>query len=32
MILLEDSIVADLDVAMYVRRDNVPGKRTPRAF
>ncbi len=30
MILLEeDSIVVDLDVAMYVRRDNVPGKRTP---
>ena len=29
MILLEDDISADLDVAMSVRRDNVPGKRTP---
>jgi hypothetical protein len=28
-ILLEDDISADLDVAMLVRRDNVPGKRTP---
>jgi hypothetical protein len=28
-ILLEDDISADLDVAMWARRDNVPGKRTP---
>jgi hypothetical protein len=29
MVLLEDDIGADLDVAMSVRRDNVPGQRTP---
>jgi SEC-C motif/Nuclease-related domain len=29
MVLLEDDISADLDVAMAVRRDNVPGRRTP---
>jgi hypothetical protein len=29
MVQLEDDISADLDVAMTVRRDNVPGKRTP---
>ena len=29
MVLLSDDISADLDVAMAVRRDNVPGKRTP---
>jgi hypothetical protein len=29
MILLEDDISADLDIAMSVRRDNVPGKQTP---
>ena len=28
-VLFEDDIGADLDVAMLVRRDNVPGKRTP---
>ena len=28
-VLFEDDIVADLDVAMSVRRDGVPGKRTP---
>jgi hypothetical protein len=31
-ILLEDDISADLDVAMSVRRDNVPGKRTPEGI
>ena len=29
MVLLSDEISTDLDVAMLVRRDNVPGKRTP---
>ncbi len=29
MVMLEDDISADLDVAMSVRRDNIPGKRTP---
>jgi len=29
MVLLEDDIGADLDVAMSVRRDNVPGQPTP---
>ena len=28
-VLFEDDIEADLDLAMSVRRDNVPGKRTP---
>lgn len=28
-VLFDDDILADLDVAMLVRRDNVPGKRTP---
>jgi hypothetical protein len=31
-ILLADDISADLDVAMSVRRDNVPGKRTPEGI
>ena len=31
-ILLEDDISADLDIAMSVRRDNVPGKRTPEGI
>jgi hypothetical protein len=31
-ILLEDDISADLDVAMSVRRDNVPGRRTPEGI
>lgn len=29
LVILEDDISADLDVAMAVRRDNIPGKRTP---
>ena len=29
MVMLEDDIAADLDLAMMVRRDNVPGLRTP---
>ena len=29
MVVLSDDISADLDVAMAVRRDDVPGKRTP---
>lgn len=29
LVLLDDDISADLDVAMQVRRDGVPGKRTP---
>jgi SEC-C motif len=29
MVQLEDDISVDLDVAMSVRRDNIPGKRTP---
>ncbi|WP_321867721.1 SEC-C metal-binding domain-containing protein [Paraburkholderia tropica] len=29
MVILEDSIAADLDVAMIVRREHVPGDRTP---
>lgn len=29
MVVLHDDISADLDVAMAVRRDSVPGKRTP---
>lgn len=29
MVMLHDDISADLDVAMAVRRDGVPGKRTP---
>jgi hypothetical protein len=28
-VLLEDDISADLDVAMFVRRDGIPGERTP---
>lgn len=28
-ILLEDDFLVDLDVAMSVRRDNIPGERTP---
>jgi hypothetical protein len=28
-VMIEDDFSADLDVAMAVRRDNVPGKRTP---
>ena len=28
-VMIEDEFAADLDVAMAVRRDNVPGKRTP---
>jgi hypothetical protein len=29
LVLLEDDISADLDLAMVVRRENIPGKRTP---
>ena len=29
MVMLHDDISADLDIAMTVRRDGVPGKRTP---
>lgn len=29
MVMLEDDIAADLDLSMMVRRDNVPGPRTP---
>lgn len=29
MVVLEDDIATDLDLAMTVRRDNVPGSRTP---
>ncbi|WP_140637115.1 hypothetical protein [Methylibium rhizosphaerae] len=29
MVLLEDDISADLDLAMLVRRDGIPGKGTP---
>jgi hypothetical protein len=29
LVMLEDSISTDLDLAMLVRRDSIPGKRTP---
>lgn len=29
MVMIDDSICADLDIAMAARRDNVPGKRIP---
>ncbi|MFC3108525.1 SEC-C metal-binding domain-containing protein [Undibacterium arcticum] len=29
MVVMSDEISADLDLAMLVRRDNIPGKRTP---
>ncbi len=29
LVILEDSVVQDLDSAMYVRRDNLPGDDTP---
>lgn len=29
MVMLEDDIAAELDLAMMVRRDNIPGARTP---
>jgi hypothetical protein len=32
LVVLHDDISADLDVAMAVRRDNVPGKRTPEGI
>jgi len=32
LVMVDDSVSADLDIAMAVRRDNVPGKRTPEGI
>ena len=32
MVMLEDDISTDLDVAMLVRRDGIPGKKTPEGI